>query len=400
MRILHTSDWHLGKKLDSVSRLNEQEGVMNEICEISYANSVDLVVVAGDIFDTFNPSVEAIELLYATLIKLSRNGQCPVVVIAGNHDSPDRIEAPNPLAQLHGILFFGQAKSELQGSCKDLPFEVLDSEPCFIELGLLNKEKVRIVVAPFANEHRLFEMFSGNKDLQITETLSAFWNAIAQSKCDSQGVNIFVGHHLFLSNFTDAIQEPDGEKPIQAISALFPLSAIPEQIQYVALGHLHRYQTIQKKPAVVYSGSPLAYSFSEANQKKYVVIVDVQASQEPIITPIVLQNGIPLLKKTVNSVEEALIWLQKNQNCYVELTIQITEYLSPQELRALHQAHTKIISIIPQLLVAEISKDQQLESIKPELDMEQHFCEYFKQKHAGVEPNEELKMLFKRILAE
>src|SRR6218665_3728006 len=107
MKILHTADWHLGKKLDYYSRLEEQHAVLNEICTIADAENVDLVLVAGDLYDTFNPPVEAVELLYRTLKRLTNNGKRPVIAIAGNHDSPDRIEAPVALAGVFVFFFVG-----------------------------------------------------------------------------------------------------------------------------------------------------------------------------------------------------------------------------------------------------------------------------------------------------
>ena len=107
MKILHTSDWHLGKKLERFSRVDEQKNVMEEIVRIADEENVDAILIAGDLFDTGNPPVEAVELYYRTLIQLSKKGVRPVIAIAGNHDSPERIEAPDPLARECGILFVG-----------------------------------------------------------------------------------------------------------------------------------------------------------------------------------------------------------------------------------------------------------------------------------------------------
>jgi exonuclease SbcD len=90
MRILHTADWHLGKKLNDFTRIDEQRHVLEELCDIAQREKVDAVVIAGDLFDTFNPPNEAIELLYKTVHKLANNGKVPVIAIAGNHDSADR----------------------------------------------------------------------------------------------------------------------------------------------------------------------------------------------------------------------------------------------------------------------------------------------------------------------
>src|ERR1035437_2649810 len=107
MKILHTSDWHLGKRLEGFSRLNEQSAVLQEICDIADSEKAEAVIIAGDLFDTFNPSTEAVELFYHFTKKLTNNGTRPVIAIAGNHDSPERIEAPDPLAPECGILFSG-----------------------------------------------------------------------------------------------------------------------------------------------------------------------------------------------------------------------------------------------------------------------------------------------------
>ena len=122
IKILHTADWHLGKKLDSFSRLEEQILVMNEIVQIADEQIVDLVLVAGDLFDNFNPSVEAIELFYKTLKRLSQNGIRPVIAISGNHDSPYLIDAPDPLARECGIILIGHPKAKVT------PFQLQDFE--------------------------------------------------------------------------------------------------------------------------------------------------------------------------------------------------------------------------------------------------------------------------------
>ena len=155
MKILHTADWHLGKRLDNYSRIEEQIEVMNEICEIADEQNIDLVLVAGDLFDTFNPSVEAVELFYKTLKRLANNGQRPVIAIAGNHDSPDRIDAPDPLARECGIILIGHPNTKVQ-EFKLPKFEISNSVEGFIELKLNHiKFPVRIIHTSYANEIRL-----------------------------------------------------------------------------------------------------------------------------------------------------------------------------------------------------------------------------------------------------
>src|SRR5699024_12347514 len=107
MRILHTADWHLGKRLDFYSRIEEQQQVLAEICGIAEKKAVDMVLVAGDLYDTFNPPNDATELLYKTLKKLAKDGKVPFVAIAGNHDSPARVNVADILRRANGIILIG-----------------------------------------------------------------------------------------------------------------------------------------------------------------------------------------------------------------------------------------------------------------------------------------------------
>ena len=107
MKILHTADWHLGKRLESISRHEEQVIVLKEIEQLADEHNVDAIVIAGDLFDTFNPPNESIDLLYKTCKNLSKNGERVVIAIAGNHDSPERVEVPEHFARECGIVFIG-----------------------------------------------------------------------------------------------------------------------------------------------------------------------------------------------------------------------------------------------------------------------------------------------------
>ena len=111
MKILHSSDWHLGKKLGPYSRLKEQEEVLLEIIALKEQESPDLIILSGDLYDTWNPPHDAIELLYKTLKHLAGEGPTPVIALAGNHDAPDHIEAPDSLARECGIFFMGYPKA-------------------------------------------------------------------------------------------------------------------------------------------------------------------------------------------------------------------------------------------------------------------------------------------------
>ena len=282
MKLLHTADWHLGKRLGDYSRLTEQRAVLDEICSVAEAEAVDAVLIAGDLFDTSNPPNEALELFYRTVHRLSDNGSRAIIAIAGNHDSPDRVEAPDPLARECGIFLVGRPGSTIPAGCTDAGIETLHAEPGFVELRLPHcPDPLRLILTPYANETTLKRYLGDdNREQSLREVLRHDWQRLADQHCDTRGVNILMAHLYFRQRNGPAPEEPDDEKPILHVggaSAVFT-EDIPTPVQYAALGHLHRYQTVSATPCpVCYCSSPLAYSFAEAEQQKQVVVIEVEA---------------------------------------------------------------------------------------------------------------------------
>ncbi len=398
MRILHTADWHLGKKLEFFNRLEEQQEVLAEICTIAIEQAVDMVIVAGDLFDNANPSNEATELLYKTLKKLAKNGQVPVIAIAGNHDSPSRVNVADVLARESGILFIGYPTDVVPNFELEDGFKVQHSEIGFIEIQLPQFDfPIRVLHTAFANEVRLKEFFGEDKQQSLQESLSDKWKYLAENHCDEKGVNILTTHLYMLKRGGAVLEEPDGERPLNIGTAdLIYSDAIPSQIQYAALGHLHRYQNVGSAQPVIYCGSPLAYSFSEAGQQKYVSIIDMEPGEQPEITPIPLHSGRSLERKIFTNVDDATNWLTDNQNCLVELTLEVDNYLKSEERKQIYQAHDGIIYLIPR-----VKNLTQNEGVNKTIDLSQNmddlFKDYFKSKNDGLEPNDEIMGLFKEI---
>jgi exonuclease SbcD len=398
IKILHTADWHLGKKLNHFSRLEEQIAVLNEICEIADEKNVQLVVIAGDLFDTFNPSVEALDLFYKTLKRLSKNGMRPVVAIAGNHDSPERIDAPDPLAKACGIVLIGQPLSVLEPFEIDHGFKITKSAPGFFEIKLDGFETpVRIIATPYANEMRLKTYLGDEKETALHHFFKKHWHELCEQFCDANGINLLTTHLYLMPEHGQLQEEPDGEKPLYMGNASVIFSdAIPKNIQYTALGHLHRNQNIgtPEKP-IIYSSSPLSYSFSEAGQTKYVVLMEAQKNNL-VFENIALKSGKELCRKRFNSVEMALTWLAENPNTWVELTLESETFLTSWDLKRIHETHAGIVHLIP-VVKENTMKSSQKNTINLNQDMMSLFEDYFKTKNAGQLPNESLKSLFKEI---
>lgn len=402
MKILHTSDWHLGKRLDNYSRHAEQVAVLSEIEQLADAHQVDALIVAGDLFDAFNPPVESIELFYKALKRMTRNGERPVICIAGNHDSPDRIEAPDPLAQECGIIFAGYPATEVKPFELESGLKVIQSAPGFIELRLPHVDyPLRLILTPYANEYR-FRTFLGTDDEEeeLRQLIGKQWSHQAQMYCNQEGVNVLVSH-LFMAKRGEVLaEEPDDEKPILHVGGaqVIYTDLIPESIQYVALGHLHRHHWVDEKPCpVVYSGSPVAYSFGEANQDKFVSLVTMEPGKAAQVEKLAIASGKRLLRKKANGMVEALDWLQNNQEALVELTLVSDNYLNAADRKLLTQAHSGIISIIPEVQNPDLLNDNS-QQIDLSQSMEALFTDYFTHVK-GVGPNLEIVELFKEILA-
>jgi exonuclease SbcD len=197
-------------------------------------------------------------------------------------------------------------------------------------------------------------------------------------------------------------EEPADEKPILHVGgaqAIFTEN-IPKQVQYTAVGHLHRMHEVDPNPApAYYSGSPLSYSFSEANQKKYVLLVDVEPGETAVVREVELTQGKKLLRKRAEGLEDALLWLAENQECLVELTLVTDTFLTALERKQLNAAHSGIVTIIPEVIHADDLIDTNQKKIDLTRSMEELFRDYFKHEK-GQEPNDELMNLFTEILAE
>jgi len=404
IRILHTSDWHLGKRLERFSRHEEQVELLQEINEIAERENIDLILVAGDLFDAFNPPAESLELFYHSLKKLSKEGARPVIAIAGNHDMPERIEAPDPLARECGIILAGFPESTIPPYTLENRFSLTRSEPGFLELQLPKKPPVRLLITPYANELRLKRGLNpDNSEEELRELLKQHWEKMAQKYCDPLGINLLVVHLLFMNDGEETPEEPDDERPINHIGGAPAIytSSLPSDLQYVALGHLHRKQVISSAPCpVVYAGSPLPYSFSEAGQEKFVVCVDLEPGKPAEIRSIPLSAGKRLERKRFELLQDAETWLSEHPDTLVEMTLVSDTYLSGEDRRHLSDIHKGIITIIPEIRNSAVPGETTAEPVIPgQINLQELFEKYFIARK-GQQPDSQIKELLKEIIAE
>lgn len=402
MRILHTSDWHLGRNLEQISRIGEQREFIDHLCTIVEEQNVELVLVAGDIYDTSNPSAAAEELFYEAIDRLCGNGRRAVVVIAGNHDNPERLCAASPLARRKGIILLGYPGSDAGADFKAEPpiVCITDSGPGWLELSIPGCEHHAVVITmPYPSEARLEELLTMEADemaLQqaYSERVGGIFRKL-ENKFREDTVNLVVAHLFLLGGSAS-----DSERTLQVGGAMtVDPSIMPAKAHYAALGHLHRPQEIRNAPCpVFYAGSPLAYSFSEADYAKAVYIIDAKPGEKADVTPCYLNCGRPLRKWLAEKgMGQALEWCREGRdvNAWIDLEIVTDRIFTAEEQKTLRSLNPGIINIRPRIKAedSEISEFQSREGRK----IDELFGDYYKYR-MGTDIPDDLMRAFLEIV--
>ncbi|MDI6618499.1 MAG: exonuclease SbcCD subunit D [Clostridiales bacterium] len=396
MRILHTSDWHLGKTLEGFSRIEEQEKFIDELIGIVRDKKIDLVLIAGDIYDTSNPPAKAESLFYRAIKGITEDKKRGIIIVSGNHDNPERLVAPSPLASNEGIILLGTPRSVINKGkygCMD----VVDSGEGFIEIELKGERAV-IITLPYPSERRLNEVFSDEFDQR--ENQRSYSERVGELFCKLQEkyrddtINLAISHIYIKGGKTC-----DSERPIE-LGGSFAVGAdkLPQKAQYIALGHLHKPQRIEYNGLnIMYSGSPLQYSKSEIDYAKSVYIIDVKAGQKPKIERVYLKNYKPIEVWKFNSIEDAIERCRNDgkRNIWVYIKIKTDRVITPSEMKEMRDLRPDILEIQPDVdgtdEEAAISKDMSEKSMK-------ELFEEFYRSRRQMEPSEELIDLFLKVI--
>jgi len=401
MRILHTSDWHLGRNIEQISRIDEQTEFIDCLRGICDEEKIDIIVVAGDIYDTYNPSAAAEELFYEGIERLNEKGKRPVIVIAGNHDNPERLCASSPLAYKNGIILLGYPKSDPGEYKIDTDkVKIQKSGPGWMELSVSGCDSNAVIITlPYPSEARLEEVLSkqaNEEELQkaYSDRIGELLSGLSRNFRDDT-VNLIVGHLFLLGG-----KESDSERTLQVGGAMtVSPDVLPKRADYAALGHLHRPQEIKNAPCpVFYSGSPLAYSFSEEGHSKAVFIIDASPHGETQVRPVYLNCGKPLKKwLAADGINQALHWCEagRDKNAWIDLEIITDRFITIEEQKKLRALNPGIINIRPRLKSEGIAKINLYERENKKID--ELFKDYYKYK-TGAEIPEELMQAFIEII--
>lgn len=374
-RMLHTSDWHVGRRIRGVSREEEHREVLDEIVGVAEEHAVDLVLVAGDQFDVTSPPPWAEHLVYSTLIRLGRIA--PTVVVAGNHDHASRLAAVAPLLRLAGVRVGAHVARADEGGTVDLP-------DLGVHVSLLPWQSQRGIVS--ADD--LMSKEAADHSQSYADRMRRIVAALTGSR-PADRVGVVVGH-LTAHGAASSGSERDVHT---VVDYSVPSSVFPSDLSYVALGHFHRGQKVPAGPPVWYSGSPLQLDFGEVGEAKQVLIVDAAPGTPAKVTPVPLSSGRRLvrLQGTLVQVEAASASLPDGALVRVEIDEPRRAGLA-DEVRELVPGAVEVV-------VAGPARPDRADAPEPRLGRPRHevFAEYLTEQ--GVE-DERIVRLFSALVEE
>jgi len=399
MKLLHTSDWHLGRTLYAKKeRQEEHTAFFNWLLKTIIENKIDLLIVAGDIFDTPSPSSHSQKIYYDFLKKVIQTGCQNVVIVGGNHDSPSFLNAPKDILAVLHVCVVGNASENPE----DEVVEIIDSED----------ETIAVVCAvPFLRERDLSRFIEGetctDRSKRIADNIKKHYEKVAEiadNKRKTFGKNIPViatGHLSVVGGKTihdDGVRETYFGN-IECVSS----EIFPKIFDYVALGHYHIPCTL--KETVRYSGSPIPMGFGEAEQNKSVYIVDFYDNNIKIETKV-----IPVFQKLASIcgdklfIENRLSDLKKiEQSVWVEIIYDGNELFPDFTSWAKEQVTGSKIEILKlqnrQYLAEVLTPDNTTQSLD-ELEKFEVFDIMLEKKGISEEQKEELHQLYKEITFE
>ncbi|MDO4857455.1 MAG: exonuclease SbcCD subunit D C-terminal domain-containing protein [Thermoguttaceae bacterium] len=427
MRLLHTSDWHLDAKLEQLSRSDEQQKFLNWLRGTILEKQIDVLLVAGDIFDSGNPSNSS-QLRYNQFLRelyldaKSGKSVCKTIIItAGNHDSPSLLNVSGPFMELLGMHVVTQPTENL----REMIIPVLNSD---------GQTEALIAAVPFLRGRDLVPYIERTEELelaqQILNGMQTFYRIITDEALkmrseileeESQSnstrnpkprlesrIPIIATGHLFTAH--GSTLDGDGVLNHRGTLDQFPASGFPPELSYIALGHLHQPQRVDGKEYIRYSGAPITMNFSEAGISKQVLLVETEADSEVRVTPIpvptfqrleVLKGDFSEIESSAKELpaEEPQIWIK------AVFTGETYELSLRDQIEELFQTlpHLQLVSFENQTahskrVLDEISQHEDLLTMKPQ----ELFDRFLAMVHSRLADSEkqDLNRLFEELLVQ
>jgi exonuclease SbcD len=379
MRILHTADWHLGRRLNRVSRLAEQRELLADLVDQADRVDPDLVVVAGDVYDVFTPGADAERLYYDTVQRLADDGSRPVVVVAGNHDSPARLTAPRGLLEDQGVFVFGDPHDP-----RDVPavrghdgFAIEDAGPGWLDLDA-GDERAIVHALPYPGRARL-PSHVDDQDATAAEIVRTLADEVPE------GQPRYLVSHLYVSSDHDV--EQDRNDYLGGQYAVDPEALTGYDAAF--LGHLHR---PFPRADWHYAGAPMAFDFDDPDVDRGAWLHEAGEWKR-----LPLAGARRLAEHQVASLDEALALADGDERTWTRLVFERGTVIERRTRQRLREAFGDRLVDIRWTQPTQDGETPQPTVDLGETDPETAFCRYVEETD-GEEPDEELVELFLAIL--
>jgi DNA repair protein SbcD/Mre11 len=328
VKIVHTSDWHVGRRWKGIQREGEMEAVLDHLAEFIEENTVDLVLHTGDVFDSRNPPAEAERLVNRFFVRVGRSG-ARTLVIAGNHDDPLRLDARAMLAELAGVQILGSPRAAARGGTRTV------ATRC--------GESAIVAALPFASPGAWVSALdlTGDEAAARSRYARMFQLAVGDL-CGGyrrDSVNLLMAHtHLEGAVFGNSERAVHLGEDWAATAQTLPAAA-----SYIALGHIHKPQKLAGTLPAYYAGSPLQLDFGEAGQEKTFVFVTASPGKPATVEHIPYEGGRPLVDLRATLAELEVDAAKLRDGKWLRVTVPLDE---PDP-----DVHRKVRARLPNALV-------------------------------------------------
>ncbi|MDD3320666.1 MAG: exonuclease SbcCD subunit D C-terminal domain-containing protein [Paludibacter sp.] len=394
MKILHTSDWHLGHRLLEQSQMEEQSLFLDWLLEYIGTNSIDVLLVSGDIFDVGVPSSQAQKLYYDFLARLYNTSCKEVIITGGNHDAPSTLNAPKALLNAFSIRVVGKATENLEDEI--LKIFANGEDLIVAAIPYLRDQDIRRAIASESAE----EIINRYKNALINHftEIARICEAMKTSKIPV----IAMGHLFAIGGKTSESEQSIYVGNLGDIGA----SDFPEIFDYIALGHLHRAQKVGGKNQIRYSGSPYILSFSEVGQAKKVVEINISESMKIRDITVPIFREILQIEGSVESCKAKLEELN-SENHILAPWVEVILDDEKEATTGYKDINDFAMNIKPEVLKISVKNEFKYDKLKNLIDTAQHIktfkpldvfklkCEEIK---VNLDDNPELLDAFNEIL--
>lgn len=361
MKIVHTSDWHVGRRWKGIQRLDELAAVLDHLAAFIEEHAIDLVLHTGDVFESRNPPAEAEQLVNRFLVRVGRSG-AQMLVIAGNHDDPLRLDARSLLTEFVNVQILGRPRSASRGGTRIL------STRC--------GERAVVAALPFASPGAWVSALDlAGEEASARSKYARMFELAVQDLCGAfrpDAINVLMAHtHIEGALFGESERRVHiGEDWAAAPQAL------PSRASYIALGHLHKPQKIAGPVPAWYAGSLLQMDFGEAGEEKSFVVVTVSPGQIANIEHVPYEGGLPLvnLRASLAELEETA---DQHRTGWLRVTVPLTER-DPDLNRKVRELLPNALVVRADLPDVEEQPDTRLETGIPPVA---HYASYHLRAH-------------------